>query len=121
MVKRKAPKRKKSEKMVTIGKGMKIRRSEEKKLEKRAGGSNVGEQKTVKKGDFAGPAGGSPKGSYPINTRKRAVSALKLAHNAPDPGGIKRSVYRKYPELAKRSKSPLAKRVVKRKSAKKKK
>ena len=80
---------------------MKIKRGEEKKLEKRAGGSNVGEYKTVAKKDFAGPSGGAPKGSYPINTRKRAESALKLAHNAPNPSGIKAAVYRKYPELKK--------------------
>lgn len=88
-------------KKVTIGKGMKVSRGTEKKLEKRKGGSNVGEYKTVKKKDFAGPAGGSPKGSYPINTLSRAKSALKLAHNAPDPSGIKSAVYRKYPELKK--------------------
>tara|TARA_R110000764_G_scaffold105474_1_gene191154 strand:+ start:200 stop:358 length:159 start_codon:yes stop_codon:yes gene_type:complete len=48
---------------------------------------------------FAGPAGGAPKGSYPINTRKRAVSALALAHNAPNPAGIRRAVKKKYPGL----------------------
>lgn len=89
-------------KKVTIGKGMKIPRGEEKKLEKKAGGSNVGEYKKVAKKDFAGPSGGSPKGSYPINTLHRAKSALKLAHNAPDPSGIKAAVYRKYPELKKK-------------------
>ena len=69
MVRKKAePKKKKSTKMVTIGKGMKITRKQEKKLEKKPGGSNVGEYKTVKKSEFAGPKGGAPKGSYPINT-----------------------------------------------------
>jgi len=53
----------------------------------------------VKKGDFCGPAGGAPAGSYPVNTLSRAKSALKLAHNAPNPQGIKNCVYRKYPEL----------------------
>jgi len=89
-------------KKVTIGKGMKVSRGQEKKMEKRAGGSNVGEYKTVSKKDFAGPSGGSPKGSYPINTLARAKSALKLAHNAPDPSGIKRKVYSKYPQLKKK-------------------
>jgi len=64
---------------------------------KRKGGSNVGK---YKKGiAFAGPAGGAPAGSFPINTLTRAKSALKLAHNAPRPAGIKRAVYRKYPAL----------------------
>ena len=88
-------------KMVKIGKGMKVSRAKEKKMEKKPGGSNVGEYKNVSKGEFAGPAGGAPAGSYPINTLKRAKSALKLAHNAPNPEGIKRKVYKKYPQLAK--------------------
>jgi len=48
---------------------------------------------------MAGKKGGAPAGSYPINTLKRAKSALKLAHNAPSPPGIKRAVYAKYPSL----------------------
>ena len=59
-----------------------------KKARKKPGGSNVGEYKGVK--SFAGPAGGAPRGSYPINSLARAKSALKLAHNAPNPGGIKK-------------------------------
>jgi len=86
-------------KKVTIGKGMKVRRGKESKMQKRAGGSNVGEYKNVPKKDFAGPSGGAPAGSYPINTKARAKSALKLAHNAPRPAGIKRAVYAKYPDL----------------------
>ena len=66
---------------------------------KKPGGSNVGDYKGVK--SFCGPAGGSPEGSYPTNTIERARSALKLAHNAPNPEGIKRCVYRKYPSLKK--------------------
>ena len=64
---------------------------------KKPGGSNVGEYPNVKK--FGGPSGGAPKGSYPINTKKRAESAIKLAHNAPNPQGIKRAVWRAYPSL----------------------
>lgn len=89
-------------KKVTIGRGMKVSKAKEKKMEKRPGGSNVGEYKTVAKKDFAGPSGKAPPGSYPINTLSRAKSALKLAHNAPDPEGIKRAVYAKYPELKKK-------------------
>ena len=64
---------------------------------KKPGGSNVGKYKGVK--SFAGPSGGAPAGSFPINTLKRAKSALKLAHNAPRPAGIRAAVYRKYPSL----------------------
>lgn len=91
-----------SKKKVTIGKGMKVSRGQEKKMEKKPGGSNVGEYKTVSRGDFAGPSGGAPKGSYPINTKKRAKSALKLAHNAPNPSGIRKAVKAKYPSLGKK-------------------
>ena len=66
-------------------------------LEKKPGGSNVGKYKGVKA--FAGPSGGAPAGSFPINTLARAKSALKLAHNAPRPAGIRRAVFKKYPNL----------------------
>ena len=69
---------------------------------KKPGGSNVGKYKNVKA--FAGPSGGAPAGSYPINTLARAKSALKLAHNAPRPAGIRRAVYRKYPKLKPKAK-----------------
>ena len=88
-------------KKVTIGRGMKVSRGQEKKMEKKRGGSNVGEYKSVSRKDFAGPSGGAPKGSYPINTKKRAKAALAYAHNAPDPEGIKAAVRRKYPSLRK--------------------
>jgi type IV secretory pathway TrbL component len=71
----------------------------EREARKKPGGSNAGKYKGVK--DFAGPSGGAPKGSYPINTEKRAKSALKLAHNAPNPSGIKSKVYKEYPQLKK--------------------
>ena len=58
------------------------------------GMSNAGKYKNVAKGDFCGP-----KGTYPVNTLKRAKSALKLAHNAENPESIKACVYRKYPQL----------------------
>lgn len=103
-------KKKKSSKKVTIGKGMKIKRGEERKLEKKPGGSNVGSYKTVKKSDFAGTAGGAPKGSYPINTKKRGRAALAYAHNAPNPEGIKSAVYKKYPSLKKNSKKSKSKK-----------
>ena len=92
------------QKKVKIGKGMSLTRGVESKLKKKPGGSNVGKYKNVSKGSFAGPSGGSPPGSFPINTKKRAESALKLAHNAPNPAGIRAAVHRKYPSLGKAKK-----------------
>lgn len=66
-------------------------------IRKKPGGSNVGKYKGVK--SFAGPAGGAPKGSFPINTRKRAKAALAYARNAPNPSGIRKAVHRQYPGL----------------------
>ncbi len=101
MVERKKPTKKKT---ITIGRGLKIKRGEETKLSKRPGGSSIGEYKNVKKGDFAGPSGGAPQGTYPINTRKRAIAALAYARNAPNPAGIRRAVRKKWPNLDAKSK-----------------
>lgn len=90
-------------KMVTVAKGVKVSRTKEKKMKKKAGSSNVGEYKKVKPSEFAGSAGGASKYSYPINTKKRAKAALAYAHNAPNPSGIKRAVRKKYPSLNKKS------------------
>ncbi len=62
------------------------------------GGSNAGKY-SKKDGPFCGPSGGAPKGTYPVGTLKRGKSAIKLAHNAPNPMGIKSCVYRKWPVL----------------------
>jgi len=86
-------------KRVTIGRGMKESPAKVRRARSKPGGSNVGKYKTVGKKSFAGTSGDAPKGSYPINTLKRAKSALKLAHNAPNPAGIRRAVYKKYPSL----------------------
>lgn len=86
-------------KKVRIAKGKSVPRGTESKMRKKPGGSNVGKYKDVK--SFAGPSGGAPKGSYPINTRKRAKAALAYAHNAPNPAGIRKAVHRKYPEMGK--------------------
>lgn len=61
------------------------------------GGSNVGKYPSVK--NFAGPSGGAPQGSFPINTRTRGAAALSYARNAPRPAGIRRAVVAKYPSL----------------------
>ena len=62
------------------------------------GMSNAGKYKGVH--EFAGPHG-----TYPINTKERAESAIKLAHNAADPEQIKENVYKKYPSLKPDNKS----------------
>lgn len=67
-----------------------------KRPQDKPGGSNVGKYKT---GPFCGPAGGAPKGSYPVNTRKRAISALSYARHAPNPSGIKGCVCKHHPSL----------------------
>lgn len=75
------------------------------KARQKPGGSNVGKKTFAsgapRTGPYAGPSGGAPKGSYPIPDIKHARSALALAHNAPNPSGIKAAVYKKYPELKK--------------------
>lgn len=95
-------KMKKCSKCVTIGKDMKVKPGQEAKMKKKPGGSNVGKYKSVKKKEFAGPAGGSPQGSFPIPDMAHARNALSRAHFAPNPEGIKSKVYRMYPELKKR-------------------
>ena len=91
-------------KMKKISKGTSVSSKKMAEDKKKPGGSNVGEYKNVKSKDFAGPSGGAPKGSFPINTKARAKSALKLAHNAPNPAGIKKAVVKKFPSLKKKSK-----------------
>lgn len=88
MAKRKSARAKK----VTIAKGVKVKRGKESELQKKPGGSSVGEYKKVSKKKFCGPSGGAPKGSYPVNTAKRCRAALAYAHNAPNPSGIKACV-----------------------------
>lgn len=84
-----------------IMKGVEESKKKVAEAHKKAGGSNVGKYKKVPPKDFAGKEGGSPAGSFPINTVKRAKAALAYAHNAPNPSGIKKAVHRKYPSLGK--------------------
>ncbi len=86
-------------KKVSVGRGMKESPAKVARARRKPGGSNVGKYASVSKKSFAGTRGGAPKGSFPINTKKRAESALRLAHNAPNPAGIRRAVYKKYPSL----------------------
>lgn len=89
----------KKDKSVLIEKGVRVSKKKKNEMKKKPGGSNIGAYKKVAKSDFAGPAGGAPAGTYPINTKKRAKAALAYAHNAPNPAGIKAKVYKKYPSL----------------------
>jgi len=88
-----------NKKKVQIAKGVKVTPAKKRQMEEKPGGSNVGEYKKVKPSMFAGPSGGAPEGSYPINTKERARAALAYAHYAPKPAGIKKAVYAKYPDL----------------------
>jgi hypothetical protein len=82
---------------VSIGKNLSVPRGKEQEMKKEPGGSNVGKYKNVE--SFAGPAGGAPEGTFPINTLARAKNALARAENAPNPEGIRRAVEKKYPSL----------------------
>lgn len=94
-VKKYSPKAKK----ITVAKGVKVTRGTEEKMRKGKGSGSAGKYKNVARGDFVGSAGGASKFSYPVDTLARARNALARAHFAPNPEGIKRAVYRKYPEL----------------------
>lgn len=93
----------KSKKEIKVAKGKKLPRGKLEKIREKPGSSNVGKYKNVSPKEFAGASGGSSKFSFPINTLARARNALARAHFAPDPEGIKRKVYSKYPELKKRA------------------
>ena len=99
-------------KPITLKSGGKLSKEYIEKARKKAGGSNVGKKEfadgSKRTGPYAGPSGGAPRGSYPIPTIEKGRSALKLAHNAPNPSGIKAAVYRKYPQLKKKGGSILS-------------
>jgi len=89
------------DKKITVAKGVKVKRGVEEKMREKKGSSNAGKYKNVSPKEFAGAAGGASKYSFPINDLKHARNALARAHFAPDPEGIKRKVYAKFPELKK--------------------
>lgn len=84
---------------VTVAKGVRIKRGDETEMRQKKGSSNAGKYKTVPVRSFAGASGGASKYSFPINSIARARSALARAHYAPNPSGIRSSVYKKYPQL----------------------
>jgi len=81
----------------------KIGSAEIKEARQKPGGSNVGKKTFAngkpRTGPYAGPSGGSPKGSYPIPDKAHGKAAIKMSGHAPNPEGIKSAVYRKYPDL----------------------
>lgn len=89
----------KSEKKVTVAAGVKVKHGQEERMRKKKGSSSAGKYKTVKPSEFAGAAGGASKYSFPINTLARARNALARAHYAANPEGIRRKVWKKYPQL----------------------
>ena len=86
-------------KKVTVAKGVKVTRGTESKMRSKKGSSSAGKYKTVPAKEFAGASGGASKFSFPINTLARARNALARAHYAPHPEGIRKAVYKKYPQL----------------------
>ena len=90
-------------KEITVAKGVKVRRGTEEKMRSKKGSSSAGKYKKVAPKDFAGAAGGASKYSFPIPDLAHARNALARAHFAPNPEGIKKKVYRMYPELKKRA------------------
>ncbi len=94
--------KKKSDKKITVAKGVKVARGKEEKMREKKGSSSAGKYKNVKPKDFAGASGGASKYSFPINDIAHARNALARAHFAPNPEGIKQKVYAKFPELKKR-------------------
>lgn len=92
----------KKEKLVTVAKGVKVKRGVEEKMREKKGSSSAGKYKDVAPKDFAGKAGGASKYSFPIPDIQHGRNALARAHFAPNPSGIRAAVYRAFPELKKR-------------------
>ena len=87
---------------VTVAKGVKVARGKESEMRHHKGSGSAGKYKHVAPKNFAGKSGGASKYSFPIQDIAHARNALARAHFAPNPEGIKRKVYAKYPELKKR-------------------
>lgn len=92
-----------------VAKGVTLPRGKLEKIQEKKGSSAAGKYKNVSPSEFAGAAGGASKYSFPINTLARARNALSRAHLAPNPAGIKRKVYAKFPQLKKRASEKKAK------------
>jgi hypothetical protein len=91
--------KKKVEKKVTVAKGVKLPRGKESKERARPGGGSTGKYKSVAPSKFAGKSGGTSAYSFPIDTIQHGRAALSRAHFAPDAAGIRRAVYKRFPQL----------------------
>jgi hypothetical protein len=85
----------------SVARGVSLPSKEVARMKHKAGSSNTGKYKNVRRSEFAGKAGGASPYSFPINTLARAKNALARAHYAPKPSGIKAAVDRHYPQLKK--------------------
>ena len=92
--------------LISVAKGVKVKRGTEEKMRSKPGSSNAGKYKEVKPKDFAGKSGGSSSYSFPIPDLAHARNALARAHFAPNPEGIRKAVYKKFPQLKKRKLAP---------------
>lgn len=92
-----------AQKKIKVAKGKSMPRGKLEKIRKKPGASAAGKYKNVSPSEFAGKSGGTSAYSFPINTLARARNALARAHFAPNPEGIRKAVYRKYPQLSVRA------------------
>jgi hypothetical protein len=92
-------KKKSSVKKIRVAKGVSLPKGKEIKLRTKRGGSSTGRYKDVFPKNFSGKSGGTSAFSFPINTLARARNALARAHFAPNPEGIRKKVFAKYPQL----------------------
>lgn len=88
-------------KKTKVAKGKSVSRGKMEEMREKPGSSNAGKYKNVPASEFAGASGGAAKYSYPIDTEARARNALARAHYAPHPGGIRKAVEKRYPDLKK--------------------
>lgn len=94
--------KKESSKKIAVAKGVKVARGVEEKMREKKGSSSAGKYKNVSPKEFAGESGGANPYSFPIPDLAHARNALARAHFAPNPSGIRKKVYKLYPELKKR-------------------
>lgn len=68
-------------------------------FEEKAGCRHTGDYSNIAPANFAGVDGHHSPYSYSLKDKERAMRALAESHFAPDPGGIQRAIYKRFPEL----------------------